>query len=165
MSLCQPYCRRLAADLNALKPEFDKAGAKLTIVSGQDKGAQEFVDAVWPNGNIYVDEEEVFKKAIHGGEGVKYKNWWLLRPSVLKNIISYAKNFGTSTADTMDAKTQLLGGTFIVRDNKVIYAHKETTSFDNGSAKEMLAAVLGKSASEIDVATTPSQVEEVCNRK
>ena len=134
-------------------------------MSGQEKGAQEFVDAVWPNGQIYVDEDEAFKKAIHGGEGVKYKNWWLLRPSVLKNIISYAKNFGTSTADTLDAKTQLLGGTFIVREGKVIYTHKETTTFDNGDAKEMLAAVLGKTAAELDVAATPSQVEEVCNKK
>jgi len=151
--------------LNALKPEFDKAGAKLTIVSGQEKGAQEFSDAVWPNGNIYIDEEEAFKKAVHGGEGVKYKNWWLLRPSVLKNIISYAKNFGTSTADTLDAKTQLLGGTFIVCNNKVVYTHKETTTFDNGDAKAMLAAVLGKSVDEVDVAATPSQVDEVCTKK
>ena len=30
----------------------------MTIVSSQDKGAQEFIDAVWPGGELYTDGEE-----------------------------------------------------------------------------------------------------------
>lgn len=86
---------------------------------------------------MYIDDEEAFKKAM-GGQA--YKNWWLLKPSVVKNLISYAKNFGTATADVSDKKSQMLGGTMVIKNSEVVYVHKETATFDNGDAKLMLAA-------------------------
>lgn len=132
----------------------------MTIVSAQDKGAQEFIDAVWPGGELYTDEEEEFKKSLGG---TRYKTWWLLKPWVLKDVLSFAKRFGMSTADTTDAKTQMLGGTIVVKEGKVVHVHRETSAFDNGSAKELLAAVLGKPVSALgDISVTPRQDEEVC---
>ena len=79
----------------------------MVVVSAQDKGAQDFLDAVWPNGELFIDEEEEFKKALGAQQ---YSNFWLLKPSVLSKARSYFKSFGMNTADTLDAKTQMLGG-------------------------------------------------------
>lgn len=130
----------MASDLHALRPEFDKAGARLTIVSAIDTGADAFMEAVWPNGELYIDEAEAFKDAL-GGQG--YKNIWLLKPSVLKDVVSFARRFGTSTSDITDEKTQKLGGVFVVVNKEVVYVHRETERFDNGDANDVLKAVLG----------------------
>jgi len=151
-------CRRLAADLTALRPEFEKAGAKLAVVSSLDTGAQDFLDAVWPNGELYIDEAEAFKYAL-GGE--KYKYWWLLRPSVIAKIVSFVRSYGTFTGDTTDKKTQMLGGTFVVKGGEVVFMHRETATFDNGDAREILAAVLGKDVA--DVPQTPVQEAVTCS--
>jgi len=92
---------------------------------------------------------------------VKYKLWWLLLPSALFNMAGYVKRVGSGTSDVTDKATQILGGTFVVKDGKVVYTHKETSSFDNGDAKELLAAVLGKQVSELSVTFTPEQYEAV----
>ena len=78
-------------------------------------------------------------------------------------MLGFVKRFGMSTADTTDAKTQMLGGTIVVKEGKVVHVHRETSTFDNGSAKELLAAVLGKPVSALgDISVTPRQDEEVC---
>jgi hypothetical protein len=135
----------------------------LTIVSAQDKGAQEFIDAVWPGGELYTDEAEAFKDALGGKP---YKTWWLLKPWVAKDVLSFTKRFGQSSSDVLDKKTQKLGGTIVFKEGKVVHVHRETATFDNGSAKELLAAVLGKPVSELgDITVTPSKEEEVCSIK
>jgi len=110
------------------------------VVTGQEKGAQEFIDAVWKGGEIFTDEEEAVKRALGG---TLYKKRWLLWPSVLKNAISFAGKFGSETADVTDEKTQMLGGTLVIKDGAVVHSHQETQSFDNGDAQALLAAVLG----------------------
>ena len=131
-------------------------------MSSQDVGAQDFVDAVWPNGELYIDEEEAFKKALGGGN---YKMWWLLKPSVVRNMIAFVKSFGQSAVDVTDKKTQMMGGAFVVKGGEVVYTHRENAQFDNGDAKLMLAACLGKDA-DIErlrpAAATPAQVDVVC---
>ena len=117
----------------------DDESARLAVVSSQDKGAQDFIDAVWPSGQVYIDEDEAFKKALGG---VAYRSWWLMKPSVLRSLIGNVRNFGQFSGDVTDSKTQLLGGTFVVKGGAVVYVHQETASFDNGDAKEMLAAAL-----------------------
>lgn len=145
-----------------MRPEFEKAGARLAIVSAIETGADEFIDKVWPGGELYFDDEEAFKKAL--GQ-TTYRTWWLLRPSVMRNIVSFAGSFGSSQADVTDKKTQLLGGTFVVKNGEVVYTHRETSTFDNGNARELLAAVLGKPGSELkNLPTTPAQ-GEVCTRE
>ena len=92
----------------------------------------------------------------------------MLKPSVLKNALSFVSRFGQFSSDALDKKTQKLGGTIVVKDGKVVWVHRETSSFYNGDAKEVLAAVLGKSVAEMnDVKLTPTQVEvaESCSRK
>jgi len=143
-----------------LRPEFERAGARLAVVSSIDTGAQEFTDAVWPDGEIYIDEEETFKKAL-GGQ--IYRTFWLLRPVVLRNLASVLRKHGTATADVTDKKTQLLGGTFVVKQGEVVYTHRETATFDNGDAREVLAAVLGKDVSELSL-EVPKQEQVVCTR-
>lgn len=110
------------------------------VVTGQEKGAQEFIDAVWKGGEIFTDEEEAVKRALGG---TLYKKRWLLLPSVLKNAVSFAGRFGMETADVSDEKTQMLGGTIVIKDGVVVYTYHETKSFDNGDAKVLLAAVRG----------------------
>lgn len=150
----------MASELNALRPEFDKAGTRLTVISAIDTGAQDFIDAVWPEGDLYIDPSEEFKKALGGDT---YRTWWLLRPSVMRSILSYARSFGSSTADVTDKKTQLLGGIFVVKNRQVVYAHQETATFDNGDAKAVLAAVLGKDVGELRGANDTPKQSEVCS--
>jgi len=117
---------------------------------------------VWPSGDLYIDDEEAFKKALGGPT---YKSWWLLKPSVMRNLFSYASRFGTGTNDVTDKKTQLLGGTVVVRGGEIVYTHTETSGFDNGDAREMLAAALGKPVEELKVGPTPGQYDAVCTRE
>jgi len=131
----------------------------LAVVSAIDTGAQDFLDSVWPGGALYLDEEESFKKAL-GGPAASL--WWLLKPSFLSKARSYVKRFGLATDDVSDKKTQTMGGTFVVKNKQVVYVHQETTSFDNGDARELLAAVTGKDLSEVPDLTTPKQDEAVC---
>ena len=49
--------------MTALRPQFEEAGARLAVVAATDTGAQDFIDNVWPNGEVYIDDEEEFKKA------------------------------------------------------------------------------------------------------
>lgn len=150
----------MAADLSALRPEFERAGTKLTVVSAVETGAQDFLDNVWPGGALYIDEEESVKKALGG---TPYKMWWLLKPSVLRVASSFAKRFGFASDDLTDKKTQLTGGVFVVKKGEVAFVHRETSTFDNGDAREILAAALGKDIK--DVAATPKTYEEVCTRE
>lgn len=118
---------------------------------------------MWPSGDLYIDDEEAFKTALGGP---KYRNWWLLKPSVLRNLFSYASRFGTATDDVTDKKTTLLGGALVIRNGEVVYTHKETNTFDNGDARELLAAALGKplEALDVDVSSTPEQYDAICTR-
>ena len=135
---------------------------RLAVVTSTDIGAQDFIDAVWPNGELWVDDSEEIKKSLGGP---KYQSWWLLKPSVLLKIVTYARSFGTGTEDVTHKATQILGGSFVVVDGKVVYSHQETTSFDNGDAKALLAAVLGKTTADLGDVNTPAQVDVVCTRK
>lgn len=108
-----------------------------------------------------MDEDESFKKALGGGN---YKTWWLLKPSVLLHAVNYVKRFGQSAGDVTDKKTQMMGGAFVVKSGNVVYTHRETSTFYNGDAKELLAACLGKDVSSLDAlpSGTPSQADVVC---
>ena len=109
---------------------------------------------------MYIDEEESFKKALGAN---KYKNLWLLKPSVMAKMVGYVRKFGQFPGDALAPETQMLGGTFIVVRGEVIYVHLETSSFDNGSAREMLAAITGKPLA--DTPATPVQEDVVCTRE
>ena len=93
----------------------------------------------------------LFKRAL-GGE--KYKNWWILKPWVLSQMRSLARSGGAEFNDVSHEKTQLLGGTLIIKGGNVIHEYHETRSFDNGNARDLLNAVLGKSTP-----ATPLQAE------
>lgn len=131
----------------------------MAVVSAIDTGAQDFLDAVWPSGDLYIDDEEAFKKALGGGT---YRSWWLLKPSVVRNIFSFGSRFGAATNDVTDKKTQLMGGTFVFKGGEVVHIHQETNTFDNGNARELLATVLGKDIADVaSLPSTPAQAE-VC---
>lgn len=148
-------CRALAADLSVLQPAFEKVGARLAVVSASEQGADEFKSAAWPKGELYIDEEESFKKAL-GERGVSV--WRALLPSVLARAVRILRTtmVGQSTADLSDPKTKLLGGTFVVKDGEVIFTHQETNTFYNGDAREVLAAVLGKKVADLPADCSPS---------
>ena len=81
------------------------------------------------------------KKAL-GGRA--YKNYWLLRPSVVRHLVSYASRFGAGTSDMLHEKTNLLGGTLVLsKEGKVVHEFRETSSFYQGEASDLLAAVWG----------------------
>jgi hypothetical protein len=122
-----------------MRSEFEAAGARLTIVAGTDVGAPEFMEEVWQGGELWVDDEEKVKKAL-GGRA--YKNYWLLRPSVMRHALSYVGRFGTGTSDLLHEKTNLLGGTLVLsKEGKVVHEFQETSSFYQGEAADLLAAV------------------------
>ena len=122
------------------------------MVSGTDIGSQDFLDAVWKGGELYIDDDEIFKRAL-GGE--KYKNRWLLKPSVLKNLVGYTKANGQATNDLSSEKTQMLGGTMVFSaKGELLHEYHESSSFDNGSGQALLEVVQGKTP-----ATTPTQAE------
>ena len=134
----------------------------MAIVSAIETDAQDFLDKVWIGGDLFIDEEETFKKALGGGA---YRNWWLLKPSVLRHLTSYARNFGFQSNDVSDKKTQTLGGTFVVKNGEVVYVHKETSTFDNGDARAMLAAVTGKDINDLPTVASAPATEEACARR
>uniref|UniRef100_A0A7S0P590 Peroxiredoxin-like 2 activated in M-CSF stimulated monocytes n=1 Tax=Calcidiscus leptoporus TaxID=127549 RepID=A0A7S0P590_9EUKA len=131
-----------------MRPAFEKAGARLSIVSAAEQGADDFRSAVWTDGDLYIDEEESFKKAL-GGRNVSV--WRALQPSAIARAIRIIStgNVRQSTADVTNKKTKLLGGTFVVKDGQVVFTHYETPNFDNGEAREILAAVLGKKVADL----------------
>lgn len=122
------------------------------MVSGTDLGSQAFLDAVWKGGELYIDDDEAFKRAL-GGE--KYKNRWLLKPSVLKNLASFTKTNGALMNDVSSEKTQMLGGTMVFNaKGELLHEYRETSSFDNGSGQALLAIVQGKAPG-----STPTQAQ------
>ena len=135
---------------------------RLAVVTSTDIGAQDFIDAVWPNGELWVDDSEEIKKSLGGP---KYQSWWLLKPSVLKNLVKYARAGGSAMDDISHKNTQTLGGTFVVVGGEVVYSHRETSSFDNGDAKLLLAAALRKDVADLTDISTPAQEAAVCVRK
>ena len=52
---------------------------------GQDP--EDFRTAAWP-APVYLDDEDVFKQALGNP---RFSNWWLLKPSVIRGIISGSK--------------------------------------------------------------------------
>lgn len=132
------------------------------MVSGTDIGSQEFLDAVWKGGELYIDDDELFKRAL-GGE--KYKNRWLLKPSVLRNLAAFTRSNGALMNDVSSEKTQMLGGTMVFNaKGELLHEYRETSSFDNGSGQALLDAVLGKAPG-----STPTQAEacassEACDK-
>mmetsp|Transcript_16765 Transcript_16765/g.36311 ORF Transcript_16765/g.36311 Transcript_16765/m.36311 type:complete len:136 (-) Transcript_16765:344-751(-) len=133
-----------------MRPQFERAGARLAVLSSTDNGAADFISAVWPEGEVYIDSDETFKKAL-GTQ--KPSLWRALLPSAIRRALTFVKTTGQNTADISDKKTQLLGGTFVVKNGEVVFTHYETPNFENGDARELLAAVLGKS---VEVCPTAS---------
>lgn len=126
------------------------------------------MDAVWPNGELYFDDDEAVKKAMGGGSGRTVSNWNLLRPGTLVNLITNSRKGGFASDDIADAKTKLMGGSFVVLKGEVVHVHHETNNFDNGDARQLLAAVLQRDLKDVPklnapVLNTPKE-EEVCTR-
>lgn len=96
--------------------------------------ADDFKSAAWQEDDLYIDEENILKKALGGR---MYSNWWLLKPSVIAAIIR-ARVLGSSTND-INEKTSMLGGTIVVRDSEVIFHHAEDSSFGYADPETILA--------------------------
>ena len=100
-----------------MRAEFEAAGARLTVVASTDVGAPEFMEEVWKGGELFIEEAETIKQALGGGA---VKNYWLLRPSVLRHLASNVGRFGSGTSDVLHEKTKLLGGTLVLsKEGKV----------------------------------------------
>ncbi len=136
-----PLCRRLAAELHSMRSDFEKAGARLVVVSAQPTGAQAFLDAVWSDGELYVDEDEGFKKALgENSNAQKYSNWWLLRPGSLLNIFRSTGN--GKSFDDLNAKSMTLGGEFVIHPSKgVVFQRREDSTFGHASGATLLEVV------------------------
>mmetsp|Transcript_86 Transcript_86/g.191 ORF Transcript_86/g.191 Transcript_86/m.191 type:complete len:139 (+) Transcript_86:265-681(+) len=138
-----------------MRADFEAAGARLTIVAGTDTGAPEFMEDVWKGGELFVDDQDKVKQALGGRQ---YKNYWLLRPSVVRHLVSYVSRFGSGQSDLLHDKTKLLGGTLVFSEQgEIVYEFLETTSFYQGSAADLLEAVKGLSCSVAPLQT------EVCD--
>ena len=57
-------------------------------------------------------------------------------------MVGYVRRFGTGTSDLLHAKTNMLGGTLVLsKEGKVVHEFQETSSFYQGEAADLLAAV------------------------
>jgi hypothetical protein len=155
-------CRRTAAQLTSLRPQFEAAGVKLTVLSGTENGAADFVREVWKGGELYIDEHEQFKKAIHGGNTVSAISMALLNPWLLRTMLSLGRQLGAYNGDVSDKKTQVLGGTMLIKNGKAIFVHKETSSFNSGDANDLLFAALGGNSAPTPAPTLIAS-EVVCD--
>ena len=108
----------------------------MVVVSAQATGAEDFIEAVWQGGELFVDEDEAFKKALGG---LPYKNRWLFKPSVLARLGSVVGN-GRDFSDLND-KSQMLGGTMVVDRSGVLFAKPESESFAHAEVDEVLEAM------------------------
>ena len=60
----------------------------------------------------------------------------------MRHLMSYASRFGAGTSDVLHEKTNLLGGTLVLsKEGKVVHEFRETSSFYQGEAADLLAAV------------------------
>ena len=155
-------CRRTAAQLTSLRPQFEAAGVKLTVLSSTENGAADFVREVWKGGELYIDEQEQFKKAIHGGTTVSAISMALCNPWLLRTMLSLGRQVGAYNGDVSDKKTQVLGGTMVIKNGKAIYVHKETASFNSGDANDLLFAALGGNSAPTPAPTLIAS-EVVCD--
>ena len=122
----------------------------MVVVSAQATGAEDFIEAVWQGGELFVDEDEAFKKALGG---LPYKNRWLFKPSVLARLGSVVGN-GRDFSDLND-KSQMLGGTMVVDRSGVLFAKPESESFAHAEVDEVLEAMRAA------VAPTPATRDEM----
>ena len=123
----------------------------MVVVSAQATGAEDFIEAVWQGGELFVDEDEAFKKALGG---LPYKNRWLFKPSVLARLGSVVGN-GRDFSDLND-KSQMLGGTMVVDRSGVLFANPESESFAHAEVDEVLEAMRAG-----NVAATPATHDEM----
>lgn len=132
------------------------------MLSGTENGAADFVREVWKGGELYIDEQEQFKKAIHGGTTVSAISMALLNPWLLRTMLSLGRQVGAYNGDVSDKKTQVLGGTMVIKNGKAIYVHKETASFNSGDANDLLFAALGGNSAPTPAPTLIAS-EVVCD--
>lgn len=124
-----------------MRPAFDKLGVGLVVVSAQAAGAQEFMDTVWRGGDLYVDPEQTFKKALGA---VKTKNWWILKPSVLKQVFGLSKKYGHAEND-INKLSEMQGGMFVIKsgDQGVHWKGQENSEFGLPAAEAVFEAAQG----------------------
>lgn len=126
-------CKGQAKLLSDRRAEFTAKGIKLVAISSVPDNLEEFRESVWPEDDIYVDDGEVFKDSLKGGN---YRNWWLAKPSVIL-AIARAMALGNQSND-MSPKTAKLGGTIVVKDEAVVLAQAEGTDFSYASPDSVL---------------------------
>ena len=125
--------------------------SRMVVVSAQATGAEDFIEAVWQGGELFVHEDEAFKKALGG---LPYKNRWLFKPSVLARLGTVVGN-GRDFSDLND-KSQMLGGTMVVDRSGVLFAKPESESFAHAEVDEVLEAMRAG-----NVAPTPATHDEM----
>lgn len=117
------------------RSDFEAKGVTLAAVSSQAQGAEDFRAAAWP-APVYLDEADAFKQALGSPN---FSNWWLLKPSVIRGIISGSK-YGTDMSD-LNAKTSVMGGVILVGPSGVAFSRVEGSEFQMPAAAEILSAL------------------------
>eukprot|EP00900_Chrysochromulina_parva_P002097 jgi/Chrpa1/11889/Chrysochromulina_OHIO_Genome00006106-RA len=77
-------------------------------------------------------------------------------------MLSLGRQVGAYNGDVSDKKTQVLGGTMVIKNGKAIYVHKETASFNSGDANDLLFAALGGNSAPTPAPTLIAS-EVVCD--
>ena len=143
---------RAAPQLLERREELSAAGIqRMVVVSAQATGAEAFIEAAWQGQELFIDEDEAFKRALGG---LPYKNRWLFKPSVLARLGSVVGN-GRDFSDLND-KSQMLGGTMVVDRSGVLFAKPESESFAHAEVDEVLEAMRAG-----NVAPTPATRDEM----
>jgi hypothetical protein len=96
---------------------------------------------VWTGGEIYVDRDAQFKKALYPPFGKVIKLSSVFKAS-LEGMILAAK-YGQNTKDIIYLNNLILGGELVVgpKNKGVVYSFNETYSFKHASIKSIEKAV------------------------
>lgn len=124
--------------LSERRDDFAAKGIKLIAISSQSQNWEEFKAAVWKDDDVFVDEDDAFKKALGGGQIPQYRNMWLLKPSV---VLAIARSMKWGTGSDLNAKTSSLGGTILVQDDVVRFAQTEDSTFNYAPVDEVLGVI------------------------
>ncbi|KAJ1370960.1 hypothetical protein KIN20_032802 [Parelaphostrongylus tenuis] len=122
-------CRKEAAELSSLSPILESAGIQLVAVVHEVKGVNEFKP--YFKGDVYFDTERHFY-----GPNQRWLPLWMgfLRIGSYVNIYKAKKaGFHGNT----DGEGRLLGGVFLIADNKLLYAHLEKEWGDAANVNEI----------------------------